>query len=352
MTVLTADRLGSLAAAAVAAPSADNHHSCTLVASGDVLAVIANPELVGADSGRRLLGLIGVGAVIENLVLRAAKIGISLELISSPQGSDPTEPIAQFRCWESPAADNPLEVAIGLRHSNRRLVFSGPVLPRQEQQAFGELLGAVPSAKLVWLDSQEGRRPAIRLLRLAETERFRNPDLHRELFGSVRFDVGWDSTAAEGLPPGALELSRLERVPFRLLSRWSAQRFANLLGAHHVMAIRGAALPGLLAPHLCAIAVSGSDVWVGAINAGRALQRVWLRATTLGLSVQVLAASALYALDGFSQVPIALRNGLRATWSQLCPDAVPYAVLRMGRAKPPTVYATRPDPATMLRRSP
>lgn len=71
----------------------------------------------------------------------------------------------------------------------------------------GELDAAMhpySACQLVWLDESARRRQALRLMRRAGTERFRNRTLHEELFSAIRFDVGWRATCPEGLRPGAL----------------------------------------------------------------------------------------------------------------------------------------------------
>jgi hypothetical protein len=202
---------------------------------------------------------------------------------------------------------------------------------------------------LSWLDSPPRRRAALKLIRWAETERFRNRDLHRELFDSIRFDVGWHAPVDQGLAPATLELPWIERRGFAMLRHWAVQRVANSLGAHFFVGWRGADLPCRLAPHLCVISACGS-VETAALQAGRLLQRIWLHTTHLGLSIQVYAASPAYALQGSTSIGPALRTRRAEGWSELCgADQVPFLVFRMGHAPRPEVVAGRPDPTNLMR---
>lgn len=345
MDLLRPDRLLSLAAAAVAAPSADNEHVFRLAAQGDRLLLWATPDLANAERARRILGLISVGAVAENLTLRARRLGMRLEprwQLDRGAGA----PLAEFHVGEAPLADDPLERAIEQRHTNRRLRFRGPALAPPDQRAIEED-AASAGASLAWLDEPPRRAQALRLIRLAETERFRNPALHRELFGSIRFDVGWRASAERGLPPASLELPAFERPAFALLRHWGVQRIANLAGTHRFIGFRAAYVPCRLAPHLCAITADG-DPEAAAVAAGRALQRVWLRASGLGLAFQVFAASALYALPGMDDIPATLARELAEGWERMLPGRRPYVVFRMGRADPVTARTGRPPPETVL----
>jgi hypothetical protein len=167
------------------------------------------------------------------------------------------------------------------------------------------------------------------------------------MFDSIRFDVGWESSSTVGLPPGSLALPPLERPLFSLLRHWPVQRAANLFGAHHLIGMRGAALPCRLAPHLCAVAAEGS-IAGACINSGRMMQRTWLRATQLGLACQVYAAAALYALTDGNWVSEHLRSRLSQGWKGLVPAGNPYLVIRMGFAPAPTVRTDRVDAGSLL----
>jgi hypothetical protein len=349
LPALTPERLQSLAAAAIAAPSADNHHVFWLEGKGDELDLVAAPAFVSAPLNRRILGLISIGAVIENLTLRAARLGVRLETTQRLDSPSVTSPLlVRFRCLEGPAEAVALERAIEERHSNRRLRFRGPALPADARASMSALADDIEGARLIWLDADALRRRALWLIRLAEAQRFCNKELHRELFGSIRFDAGWERTTSEGLPPGTLALPWVEQKGFAMLRHWNIQRAANLIGMHRFMAWRAADLPCRLSPHVCAIAAEG-DIDAGALRAGRLMQRVWLQATNRQLSFQVFAASALYALDGFAPIADRIRTELNSNWAKLCPVGRPYLVFRMGCAKSPSMRAGRPRPEELLR---
>ena len=340
MATLTSKQFESLAAAALAAPSADNRHVFRLEATAHGLCMLGTEDFLNAPSSRRILGLISLGSAIQNLELRASKLGLGLKIQWQPEGKE-SALLARFAAAQMPAVDDPLEGAIDLRHTNRRLDFRGPKLPIVALQQMAEDVAAVCGTGLVWLDEPARRRDALRLIRQAETERFRNQTLHRELFTSIRFDVGWDASAPEGLPPGSLELPWFERPAFSALRHWPVQIAANLFGAHRLIGWRAASLPCRLATHLCAVTADG-EIEAAALSAGKLLQRLWLRATTLGMSFQVFAASPLYALSGSSSISANTQETLATGWRKLCSGQRPFVVFRLGHARPPTLRANRP----------
>lgn len=342
---MTPECLLQLAAAAVASPTADNHHVFRLAPLENGLSLRALPEYAHSTPGRRILAQVSAGAMVENLVLRAARLGIRLQAMAPDAGPEGFR--LDLIAHEAAPVQHPLEAAIEHRHTNRHFRYRGPPLPAAAQQqmcAYGEDLGG---AGLVWLDEQGIRRQAVQLVRWAETERFRNPVLHAEMFGSIRFDAGWTAPTTEGVPMGALELPPLERPMLTMMRHWPVQRVINLIGMHHFIGWRGAALPCRLAPHLCAITgPDGSPA--SAVLAGRLLQRVWLVAQNLGLAFQMFAASAVYAFKGAYPLPEDLRSRLEEGWAGLCPDARPFLVFRMGYAEPVSVRSGRPPPETIL----
>lgn len=228
MNELTPEHILALASAVVAAPSADNRHVVRMEATAGTLRLLATPELLNAPSSRRMLGLLSVRAVTENLILRPRRLGLQLEPRWHALGVAGAV-LADFTCHRVPAVENPLEGAIELRLTKRQLRFDGPRLPPTVQAQLSAECTDLPGTHLLWLDEPERRRRALRLVRWAETERFRNQELHREMFDSIRFDLGWHGTASEGLSPGSLELPVLERPAFSLLRRWKVQCALNLV---------------------------------------------------------------------------------------------------------------------------
>ena len=287
---------------------------------------------------RRILTLISIGAIVENLVLQGRHFGFSSRCSCFP---DPAEPalIADIAWNGSAASRDRLVDAIPLRHTNRRF-FHGPSLERRELDAFVADVNGCAGVLLTWLEG-ERRSRALHLALSAEGERFRNPLLHGELFSAIRFDVGWNRSCEAGLPPGSLEIERPLRSAFAGLRHWKMMERLNRLGAHGLLGLRAAYLPCRLSPHLGLI-TTDSDPEGGAIAAGRAFQRVWLTATLLGLALQPMAASVVLPLhETMGEASTDTKTLLVAGWKSIAPESTPLMLFRLGRAKPPTVTAGR-----------
>jgi hypothetical protein len=338
--MLSRAETGSILEAGILAPSADNRHMLRFRVDSGAILIRADAAFAQAPFHRRVLALISLGAVVENMALRAGALGF-VARVAWPDGGSVGGSLAELRFERVRPQPSALEAAIALRHTNRRLLYRGPALAPDQRRQLADDAGAVDGVRLLWLDAPPVRRAALRLAAIAEAERFRSRPLHADLFSSIRFDLDWRTTAAEGLPPGALEIEPPMRPLFKALRHWNAMRVLARLGAHRVIALRAAYLPCRLAPHVCAL-VTRLRLEDGAVAAGRALERVWLRATALGLAFQPLAGAALLALDGYRDVEEDVRRRLATGWSGLCADALPLMLFRIGHARPPTLRTARP----------
>ena len=338
-----AHELRTMLLAAVQAPSADNHHRIRFHALADGLEIHATAaELPAAGGYRRLLDLLSLGALLENLAVAASHHGLTARPTLFP---DPAR--AQVLCRVAWSRDNPagspLWEAIPQRQTNRRLVFRGPPMTAEQRHTLEVAATGQSGITLMWLDAPRIRRRVLALMRQAEAARFRVPALHQDLFSAVRFDVGWQSTCEQGLPPGALGVERPLRAGFALMRHWPVMRAMNLLGAHHLLGLRAADLPCRLAPHLGLIALEG-DADATVVAAGRVFERVWLAATRLGYALQPMPAAALYAMAGavLESVPADLQRRLAQAWQDLLPGRRPVMLFRLGRADPIVVRTGRP----------
>ncbi len=345
MTSIPQTQIESIIAAGILAPSADNRLPVRVELSGAEIRLWETGESARSTFHRRVLLLIGLGAMAENMRLRASRHGLALEIEWFP---DAARSALLGRMRLSPASDGAedIESEIPRRHTNRRL-FRGPPMSERERHNLDADAARIPGVSLRWFDQPASRRHVLRLLLIAEAERFRCRPLHADLFSSIRFDLGWTATADRGVPPGALEIETPLRPAFEALRHWPLMRTLNAFGAHYLIGARAAYLPCRFAPHVGAL-VTTLDLDHGCLAVGRALERVWLRASALGLELQPFAAPALFALNGYHDVRASVRGRLAEGWAELAPGFTPLIAFRLGRAPMPSVRAGRPPTGTYL----
>jgi len=318
--------------AGIAAPSADNSQPWRFAWCGDALDLRIDVGRSGRVSDTRyVLSDLAAGACLENMLIHARSLGYAADLQIFPRRDDELW-VARIRWRRDPEcnAPEPLAGAIALRHTDRRFPWRGPVTTdaRARLDAQGR---SIPGQRLWWPRTPRERKAALRVIRQAETLRFRSPTLHAELFSSIRFCAGWRAACEEGLAPATLAVEPPLRPVFQALRRPAVMTALKRLGAASALGWRSAWLPIRLSPGLCLIVIPStarSDVLAG----GRALQRVWLQATLDGLSVQPYAAAGVLSL-GFVPVESAFERPLSRLGSALhalCAPGYGLVFLRLG----------------------
>lgn len=338
----TGEVLHDILYAGVRAPTADNRPVVRLRLHADRIELWALPEVATpAQPHRRALGLLAAGAMVENMVLRAAARGFALHAEPLPDALLQPALLAVLH-WRGAAAldapDAALDAAIEHRHTNRRFYRRSPVPPAALQ-----VVTRAGGGPLQWLEGP-ARRRALQAIRWAEAERFRRVGLHEELFGSIRFDVGWQADCDEGLPPVALEVEPPLRPGFALLRHWPVMRAARWLGAAPMLGVRAGWLPCAMAPQLGLMTLRRDAGEAGWLLAGRAFERVWLAAQAQGLALQPMAAAVALTLQrpGGAWVSPRLQQRLKAALQGLCDGALqPCMLFRLGQADTPSGVTRR-----------
>lgn len=337
---MTREILLDIVRSGVLAPSADNQHVFRIELTESAIRVWPTSEFaLTTERHRRVLGLISLGAVVENMRLRAGELGLVARPHWFPAGN--TGPIAEMNFQSTPAVPgDELAAAIPERHTNRRM-YRGPGLTDDETALLSTAVTPVEGVQLIWLHG-EARRCALGLIWRAESERFLRERLHQELFSSIRFDLSWHETADRALPPGALEIEAPMRPLFKALRHWALMRPLTWIGVHRLVGLRAGWLPAWQAPVLGLLTTS-TPVDQGAVAVGTALERLWLRATLLDLALQPMAASAVLPLQSATDGGASdeLRSVLAAGWQTISPGITPLMVFRMGRAARPAVTSGR-----------
>jgi len=330
-----------IAQSGVLAPSADNQHVFRIELGESAIRLWPTNEFATAtERHRRILGLMSLGAVVENMRLRAGELGFLALVGWFP--SDIAGPIVELDMQPGQTAlGEDLAAAIPARHTNRRM-YRGPDLNDSEIAILSAAIAPAQGVRLIWLLGA-ARRRALGLIWRAESERFLRKRLHQELFSSIRFDLPWDETAERALPPGALEVEAPMRPLFKALRHWRLMRPLTWIGLHRLLGLRAGWLPCWQGSALGLLATS-LPVEQGALAVGAAFERLWLRATLLDIALQPMAAAAVLPLQSAADQGASdnLRYALTAGWKAIAPELTPLIVFRLGRAGRPTVTSGRP----------
>jgi hypothetical protein len=232
-----------------------------------------------------------------------------------------------------------------MRATNRRL---GPRVPLRAEEIAG-LRSAVadPDVGLQILTDAEALDTAGRVLGTGDRLRFFSDRLHREMMKEIRWTPEEARRTGDGIDIATLEMRDVDEAGLRLLSSWPVVRFLRSLGMGG--ALEDLSRRAVEAASAVALLTGAGTAPVDYFNGGRAMERMWLAATAMGLAVQPMSSlpylfARLERGAGFEATERAALEGLRARYARLFrvgPRVGELLLFRVSRAEPPTARSLR-----------
>jgi len=278
---------------------------------------------------------IALGTLLETLAIAASAHGLGAEFKRRP-GSPDTHPdyLVDFIPDDTLAPD-PLLPHIKHRSAQRRPMRITP-LTEPQKQALQSAVGKLYT--LCWFEGGSQRWKLAKLmfdnakLRLTLPEAY---PVHRDI-------IEWNARYSEDkVPDQALGLDKMTLKLMRwVMTSWQRVDFFNTyLAGHLVPRIEMDLLPGLFcAAHFALLAHKAPQTIDDYVTAGRAVQRFWLTATSLGLQLQPEMTPLIfgrYIREGlaFSRTPAMQERARRLSGhlQHLLGGTLPACALFMGR---------------------
>lgn len=234
---------------------------------------------------------IAVGALLETIAIAASGEGLAAAFAIQPTAGGHRFTIEATLTPRAEAAPDPLLPYIQVRCTNRRPLATTPLSADQKarlEAAVGE------GYRLQWVEG-EGRGAMARLLFDSARIRLTIPEayqVHRRIIEwRAQFSADRIPDQAVGLDPVTVRL--MEKV----MRSWRRVRFMNrFLAGTLAPRVQLDLIPGRrCAAHfvlLADVAPAGLEGW---LSAGRAVQRLWLTAASLGLQFQPEMTPLIFA---------------------------------------------------------
>lgn len=346
---ITRDDIVRLVQFATLAPSGGNVQPWRFVARGHEVRCFVDSALKETLLDFERTGTyVALGAAVENMTLAAGAAGLECDVRPFPMPSD-----ANLVCQVSFAvATTPVEVSPLARHmtaraTNRRLGERRPILAEQSRALHAAAESA--NGRLQLLTSPDQLEAIGRVLGGGDRVRFLSERLHRELMSEVRWtpeEVG----RRDGIDIATFDLSRTDYAGMRVSRDYDNLRFLLNIGGGGALgrsardAIASSSAVGLLT-------LKGTDAETY-FHGGRAFERIWLAATSLGLAFQPWA-SILFLWSrlergqgvGLEANQLAdlrkLRDEFRAIFQVSPDDESEIMLFRVTHAGPPTARSLR-----------
>lgn len=303
-----------LVSAAIAAPSGDNAQPWKFARLDNGLAVRMNAE---ADRSffnfRQFATLISCGAAAENAAVAARSLGYGAE-VRLPDAIDDTGLAATVRVTGSPEEES-LGDALWDRCTNRRnyrrVEVSAGLLERieAEAQGLGCRLHVVRGKELTAL---------AQIVFQVDRIRTEHRGLHEHFMSMVRFDPEVARASGDGLPLKNLHGGAAGEIFLKQTKDWKRMEIANALGLGRIVAMHSA--QGIRRCGAACLLTAPGLTWRDFVTGGRALERCWLRLTSLGLAMQPMTAVTLFRLRWDLEGPTAFAPRHQALLGRLWPE--------------------------------
>jgi len=284
--------INTLLEAAVRAPSGDNVQPWQFQVSKDctTINVYNLPEKDNSYYNyEQSASYIAHGAVIENITIAARYLACQAELQLFPDESD-QDLVATIKLSPANATDEPLYHAIFERHTNR-FHYKRQAVAQQIIDKLSLSVNCIEDASVKLAHTQADIKPLAKALMLNDRLVFEREDLHQFLFDKVRWNKRQVEESHDGMPLETLGLNPVEKLIFPLMRFWSFVKCANYVGLAKIIGLKcwwnchTASVLGM-------VSIKGNDKFAF-VQAGRAVQRLWLQATLEGLSLQPIIGLTL-----------------------------------------------------------
>jgi len=291
---------------------------------------------------------IALGAVIENVSIAASHFGLKAEIKYFPEGKQELL-IANIHFTPTTKPEDPLYYYIDRRCVNRKPYYKHWPIPKYVEEAIQDEVLKFSGVRLHWIDNPRLIWRLAKLIWQADWVRFEMRFLHEDLHKKLRFTKEEKERTRDGLAIDTLEVGKLGERFLKFTKPWSRMQALNRLGMSKIASLQSFLLM-YSAPVVCLVTTETSED-KDFIMGGRAIERIFLRATKHHLATQPVTVLTLFLLrllkqggEGFLPQHLPLVKTLYAKLKKTIPFKPENGLImlfRLGYAPPPTGRALR-----------
>lgn len=285
--------------AAIRAPSGDNSQPWRFDVTDDCSSILLYNLPEKDDSYynyQQVASYIAHGAVIENISVAARHLGLSINVELFPNSSNIHQvAVINFMGEESFPVLDPLYESIFKRSTNR-FRYQSAKSTIYDLNLLEDSVKVIPGVVSHFVTEPNIVNKLAKAFMINDSLVFESQSIHGFLFRQIRWNREQRINTGDGMGLDVLGLSWPEKLLFPMLRFWRFVTLANYFGLSRVVGLkcwynfRNVPIIGMLC-------VERTDR-VGFIQAGRAMQRVWLEATRQGLDFQPLVGLPLLFYRG------------------------------------------------------
>ncbi len=344
---LNPEQIEKLVQAGVAAPTPANLQAWKVVVREAEIELRLDPSRVTPflDSNK-CAAVVGLGTFAENVSLSAQAMGLRFEFSVKEDGDQGAIATFRFQGAATGGTNDDLHRFIFDRCTNRKFGNGNRIGDDVLEKLKKELEGVGIAIQFSAVASGSKRELFETVLGKGDAIRFFNSNTRDEMFSEICWSDE-DALTRDRLTIDTLEVPKPVVGFMRLV-----KRFPTILKLVPQSAMEKTFLPQLQSSsHLCCLSVPGPYDPVSAFKVGRALERLWLRATSLGVSIQpwtilpyLIFRNENLSGEGLLESERATLLELKKNLKQACDlndDMIPIFIFRISKSEPPTARSIR-----------
>ncbi len=294
-STVTDKNLRAIIAKGILAPSGDNTQpwKFRLIEDGIELYVTCRPEQHFFEAGRRTL-YFSAGAVIENMRVAAARMGLRLIPTYFPNASNPLF-VAALR-FEQGNSEGGNDNALERRATNRKFYHSKKKIDTSVFSKLSAVVSAQKGFRLLWITREERAYSKVcRIIGGSDQIRFENKKIYEGLPPVLRFSPREADQTRDGLDLRTFETGPAGFFLFKLISSWNRLKCLNCLGMSRQFNLY--ARWQMMSSQACGLVASAGYGPEDYVLGGEVTERVWHEMTRLGLSIQPMEALPVFTVN-------------------------------------------------------
>lgn len=336
----------------VNAPSGGNSQPWKFKIENNRIYIFANPEKDHPVLNYRNRGTwLAHGALIENIIIASCEFGYKADIDIFPDKNNQNL-TAIINLEKSNCAKDSLFSAISLRATNRKPYRKEPLGEEKKNDLLSVIKNEEAKMSVRLIDNEEKMNELGEAMSAAEIVMFENKLLHKLMFKEVVFTKKEEQKKQSGLYVKTMELKSPQQIALRIFKYWPIMNFLN----------RKANLARTIAAENAKIYASNSAIGViftedkdeAFIQVGRTMERLWLKATEMGLNFHLITGVPFFwqrtilgkLKDEFSQEHIKLIEESYKKITSICSvdNKIIALLFRIGYGDKPSAYSFKKPP--------
>jgi len=307
-----------------------------------------------------LASYIGLGAATENLILAANSIGLNPIMATFPLKED-SRLIAQFKFSHKPInmeTENDyshLVSEIGHRFTNRNISVR-KIIDKSKLMELENVARSIKGANIIVIEDETRIAQLAEIISKVERIRMLHERAHKDFVNEIRWNDEENSRKRDGVDIGTVDITAAEKAGFivaknweviSLIKKWKTGKAFEKLSKKSVL--NSSALCLITMPNY-----SPEDYF----NGGRSVQRTWLAANKMGISLQPQSPATFFfarlthgngiELDEETKEELSLLRNQFLTLMNLNPNTSEIFLFRLLIADEPKIKSLRRDIGDVL----